>query len=232
VTLRGADLEGFEPGHPAASVRLLLPDPAAATLALPMWNGNEFLRDDGGRPPLRTLTPLRFDPDHLELDVEVVLHDGGTLSDWAASAGAGDPVALSGPGRGHDVDTDARTYVLVGDESAIPAITTLLRAIPDATEIVAIVEVAHPDGRVELPEHPRLSLEWIDADPTEPPGSGLVRSLALLRPDPETVVWAAGEAAAVQRMRGVVADTDVVRSRTVIRGYWKVARAERGGPPS
>src|SRR3954468_11783153 len=71
ITLAGAELEGFDLGLPAASVRLLVP-PVGSTppdaIPLPEWNGNEFLAADGSRPAIRTLTPVRFDPDALELD--------------------------------------------------------------------------------------------------------------------------------------------------------------------
>ncbi|MEL7210715.1 MAG: siderophore-interacting protein, partial [Actinomycetota bacterium] len=59
ITVAGPELAGFDMGLPAASVRLLVP--IEAGLVLPTWNGNEFLYEDGSRPPIRTLTPRRFD---------------------------------------------------------------------------------------------------------------------------------------------------------------------------
>src|SRR5918995_6973349 len=61
VTLGSPDLEGLTVQHPAASVRLLLPLPGARELAIPSWNGNEFLLADGRRPTIRTFTPRRVD---------------------------------------------------------------------------------------------------------------------------------------------------------------------------
>jgi len=55
VTLAGDELAGFTVTEPAASVRLLLPEPGG--LVIPEWNGNEFLFGDGRRPRIRTLTP-------------------------------------------------------------------------------------------------------------------------------------------------------------------------------
>ena len=83
VTLGGPELEGLDPGLPAASVRLLVP--RADALEVPTWNGNEFLLADGSRPPLRTLTPRRWHGERHELDVEIVLHGDGPLSSWAAT---------------------------------------------------------------------------------------------------------------------------------------------------
>ena len=67
--------------QPAASVRLLLPPPGSTDLVMPAWNGNEFLFPDGTRPAIRTLTPLRLDPETHTLDLEIVVHQGGFQKD-------------------------------------------------------------------------------------------------------------------------------------------------------
>src|SRR5262245_46018164 len=61
VVLRGNELSGFTVDEPAASVRILLPPPGSTDLVVPTWNGNEFLRADGTRPTIRTLTPRHVD---------------------------------------------------------------------------------------------------------------------------------------------------------------------------
>jgi len=226
VTLGGAELAGFTVERPAASVRVLLPTAGGADLLVPKWNGNEFLLPDGRRPTIRTLTPWRFEPDALELDVGIVVHGGGVASDWALAAEAGDSAAISGPGRGYTVDGDAPAYLVAGDETAIPAITQVLDALPGAMPAQVRVEVAHPDGRIALPEHPGATVEWCDLPPGAPPGDALgdaVRDMEL--PD-ATRVWAAGEAAAVQRIRRhLFDDRGLPRAQTSVRGYWKHGRA-------
>ena len=130
VTFSGPDLEGLRVTQPASSIRVLLPGPDVPELVLPSWNGNEFLLPDGTRPSIRTFTPRRLDVDALELDVDIVIHDGGLAARWVGSAEPGDPVAISGPGRGYDIDRAATAFVLAGDETAIPAICQLLEALP------------------------------------------------------------------------------------------------------
>jgi NADPH-dependent ferric siderophore reductase len=229
VTLGGAELAGFTVDQPAASVRMLLPSPGGADFVVPSWNGNEFLMPDGRRPTIRTLTPWRVDPDALELDVGIVVHGGGVASDWALSTEPGEPAAISGPGRGYAVDRDAPAYVIAGDETAIPAITQVLDAVPDETSVQVRVEVAHADGRLALPKHPGAKVEWCDLAPEASPGDALgaaVRDVDL----PNGVrVWAAGEAAAVQRIRRHLFDErDLPRAQTSVRGYWKHGRAGDG----
>lgn len=225
VTLAGADLAGFPVTQPASSVRILLPDSGSGALEMPEWNGNEFLRPDGGRPVIRTVTPRRFDTATPALDVEIVLHEGGALSAWASAARAGMPVAVSGPGRGYDVDPSAPGFLIAGDESALPAISQLLEVLPDAPVTVHI-EVAHPDARVDMPAHPQAALHWHDRNTGDTPGHTLTTAVRASSITAGTRVWVAGEAAAVQRIRKHLFDERAVpRADAWVRGYWKQGRA-------
>jgi NADPH-dependent ferric siderophore reductase len=224
VTLTGAELEGFEIGLPAASCRLLVP-PHSGAVALPVWNGNEFLNDNGTRPVIRTLTPLAFAAETLELDVEIVLHGHGPLSTWARTVRPGARTAISGTGRGYDIDLAAGSFVLAGDESALPAITVLLDALPAATDVKVILEVAGDDARVELPARPGTTVQWCTLAADARPGDALVAAVSAATIDPDARVWAAGEAAAVQRIRRhLFEERGLPRSQTVVRGYWKNGR--------
>lgn len=226
VTLRGHELEGLTVEHPAASVRLLLPSPGAHELVLPSWHGNEFLLPDGRRPTIRTFTPRLVDSEPLELDLEIVLHDDGAASEWAEAAGPGDPAAISGPGRGYAIDRDAHAFLLAGDETAIPAISQLLEALPADRSVQVLIEIAHPDARLPLPAHPRATVEWHDLPPGATHGDALVAAVRTADLAPGTRVWAAGEAAAVQRIRRhLFADRGLPRAHATVRGYWKHGRS-------
>lgn len=229
VTLAGPELEGFVVEEPAASVRVLLPPPGERELVLPVWNGNEFRLPDGRRAPIRTLTPRRVDPDALELDVDIVVHGGGAASAWAQAAAPGDEAAVSGPGRGYAVDPAARAYLLAGDETAIPAISQLLEAIPAEASVQVRVEVAEPSGRIELPRHPGAAVEWCDLAEGGTAGDALVAAVRAANIGADTHVWVAGEAAAVQRVRRHLFDErGLPRSQGHVRGYWKWGRSEGG----
>lgn len=232
VTLGGPALDGLPTPGLAASVRLLLPTPGASTITLPTWNGNEFRNADGSRPVLRTLTPRHHRPDRHELDVDVVIHGDTPLATWATTAEPGTPVALSGPGRGYEPDPRATDFLLLGDESALPAIAQLLEHLSPSARVTVLVEVADPSGRLPLPDHPGLHVTWLDRpDPAEP-GGGLVAAAHAATISSDTQVWAAGEAAAVQAIRHhLFGERALPRSRAVVRGYWKTDRDQRR-PPS
>jgi NADPH-dependent ferric siderophore reductase len=226
VTLAGPELDGLVIDQPAASVRLLLPPSGTTELVMPAWNGNEFLLPDGRRPAIRTFTPLRLDTSALTLELEVVVHEGGAASAWAQATKEGDQAAISGPGRGYPIDPEAAGFLLAGDESAIPAIGQLLQALPAAKPVQVRIEVAHPDARVELPDRPDTSVEWYDLPDGAPPGDTLVAAVVAADLPAGTRIWAAGEAAAVQRIRRrLLEERNLPRSETWIRGYWKHGRA-------
>ena len=228
VTLSGPELNGLQPGLPAASLRLLLPAPGATDVVVPTWNGNEFLFEDASRPVIRTLTPLGLNPDSNELDIEIVRHGHGPLSNWADTAQPGDHVAISGMGRGYDIDTVARFFLLAGDESALPAISTLLPALPSEADVQVFVELSDPDASLELPPHNNMALQWCELANAARPGDALVAAVADAVLDPDVRVWAAGEAAAMQRIRRHLFDErHLSRAHSVIRGYWKRERVPR-----
>jgi NADPH-dependent ferric siderophore reductase len=236
VTLAGPGLEGFALTLPAASVRMLLPSPGSSELVVPTWNGNEFLLPDGSRPTIRTLTPRRVDAHALELDVEIVVHGNGAACEWATAAAPGAPVAVSGPGRGYTIEPSAPGFVLAGDETAIPAISQLLEQLPREAPVEVHVEVSRPDARLALPRHPNVTVHWYDLAGGAPPGDTIVDAMRSATIDAGARVWAAGEAAAMQRIRrNLFAERGMARAQAVVRGYWKLGRgggadAERGGP--
>jgi NADPH-dependent ferric siderophore reductase len=196
VTLAGDELAGFTVTEPAASVRVLLPEPAG--LVIPQWNGNEFLLPDGRRPRIRTVTPRYVRAN--ELDVDVVVHDDSPLTEWATH---GTVAAVSGPGRGYEIDPAATDFLLAGDETAGPAISQLLEHLPATVKVRVVIEARDNDC------------------------DDFVAAVAATEIGPDTVVWVAGEAAAVQRVRkDLFEGRGIPRSRATIRGYWKQGRAE------
>jgi NADPH-dependent ferric siderophore reductase len=183
---------------------------------------------DGQRPIIRTLTPRRVDPDLLELDVVVVIHESGMASEWVQSARPGDPAAVSGPARGYTVDTSGSVFLLAGDETAIPAISQLMEHLPLAKRVHVEIEIASPDARVAMPERPGATVNWRDLPSGAAIGESLLSAVAAVPLGPETRVWVAGEAAAVQRIRRhLFEERGLSRAHATVRGYWK--HGQRGG---
>lgn len=225
IVLGGPELDGLDIDEPAASVRLLLPPPGEEGLVMPEWTGNQFELPSGERAPIRTFTPRHLDTGALELTLDIVVHDGGAASDWAAAAAPGDEVAVSGPGRGYEIDPATSELLLGGDETAIPAIGQLLESLPHEVAVPVHIEVADPSARLELPAHPGADVRWHDLPAGAEPGEALIAAVTAVDQMPP-VAWVAGEAASVQKIRKHLFDErGMTRSAATVRGYWKKGRS-------
>jgi len=201
---------------PAASIRVLLPSPGTDELVMPAWQGNEFLLPSGERPVIRTLTPLAADEPGA-VTVAVFLHEGGPAAAWAERVEPGAAAAVSGPGRGWPVDREGSEYLVAGDESALPAMGQVLDALP-ADAPVRVVAQAEPDARLPLARGGAgVEVEWCD---------DVAAAVCALDLSGGARVWAAGEAAAMQRVRKHLFEgLGLARGQTWVRGYWKRGRA-------
>lgn len=226
LTLEGEGLRELTVDRAAASIRLLVPTPGSDELVIPEWDGNEFLLPDGSRPALRTFTPLRLDSEAGRLDLEIVRHPGGAVSEWAETVQTGAPAAISGPGTGYDHPAGAERLIVLADETALPAAIQVAEAAPDGLTVELHVEIIGDDAKRPVELADRHTIVWHVTEPGETPGGRLVdavRSIDHL--DDDTFVWAAGEASAMQSIRTHLFDTlGVRRRRAAVRGYWKPAR--------
>lgn len=233
ITFGGPELDGLIVTEPGSSIRLLIPTIAANELVIPTWRGNEFLLPHDVKPAIRTFTPSMVGASSNQLVLDVVLHGRGAASEWAAGVHIGDPAAVSGPGRGYTVDHTASGYLIGGDESAIPAIRQLLRAVPPSIPTRVLIEVTALDARIDLPHSENTTIAWLTLAPHAPPGNALADALIAAQVAAADRVWVAGEAAAVQRVRKhLFTEVGFPRGNATIRGYWKQGRISDESSPA
>jgi len=135
VTFAGEDLERLPVRGFDQWFRLFLPredgetDFGAVPQRFGMAGYLQYLRTDAStRPPFRNYTVRELRPEVSELDVDFVAHgDDGIAGPWAQRAHPGERIALIDQGRGFDPRDDADAVLLVGDESALPALAGILR---------------------------------------------------------------------------------------------------------
>ena len=221
ITLTGPELQGFEAGDPASCIKLIFPAPDQTEPALPWPRG---LR----ATTVRSYTPLAVRPDALEVDVDFVLHGKGPASTWAAQAQAGQTLLLMGPGPGYKLQAQAPEHLLVGDDSALPALETILACLPPSAHVRVLMEVAHAAEERALRSLAQLEVQWVvrGADSSF---AGRALEAALRQTPPpatQTCVYLAGEATAVRRIRELLTDElGVARSQITGHGYWKLGKA-------
>jgi len=182
------------------------------------------LPEDGDAPPLpadrhddhvrcrpasggweRAFTVRRLDPVLGELEIDVVQHPGGAAADWAARARPGDELLVEPGARATPLPATG-AEVLVGDETALPAIARRLADPPADRTVHAIVEVAGPAEEQPLRLAPGTAIAWVHRG-EEPPGRGdrLLHAVeALPWPAGRVALWLGGEASLVERLRGTL----------------------------
>jgi len=115
--------------------------------------------------------------EHPEMDIDMVLHldpveqpGQGVAARWARDAQVGDPITLLGPNR-HLVGPEyggiefrpgtARTVLLVGDETAVPAVGSILEALPASVTGHALLEVPESGDVQELHTRSGVQVTWL-----------------------------------------------------------------------
>jgi NADPH-dependent ferric siderophore reductase len=185
------------------------------------------------RPAMRSYTVRRHDPATRELDFDFVLHgDVGVASAWASTAQPGDDVIIVGPSPAYLPEDSGAEHLLVGDETALPAIGTMLAELPAAARATAVIEVADAAEEQPLPSSATAAVHWLHRD-GRPAGTpdALVAALDAIGPfDQEVTAWAAGERTVMHAVRAHLLDRsglDRRRVRTTM--YWRHGQAGATG---
>jgi NADPH-dependent ferric siderophore reductase len=222
VTLTGEALAGFGGDGPDRRIKMFFPVPGQdrpavprASTGGPVWPAGE------PRPTIRTYTVRRFDDAAAELDVDFVLHEGhGPAAAWARDVRPGSWVGVSEPGGRYVPDPDADFHLVICDESALPAVATVLAALPPDVPAVAYLEVE--DAEEEQPLPGGAEVHWVRraARPAGVPLTAAVRAATL--PDGRGQAWLSGESACVRDLRRHLLDDRGLDRRAVYAtGYWR-----------
>ncbi|MEU6709488.1 siderophore-interacting protein [Streptomyces wuyuanensis] len=193
-------------------------------LVLPRQNVSSLDWPADGRPVAKDYTPVRFDPEAGEIDFDFVRHEGGVASSWAERVKNGESVWIAGPKMSHSHPEGADWLLVVGDETALPAIGRWLAEMPEGTKARVFVEIGDDSHRQELPTRADADVVWLSRDGAPAGTTDLleqaVRAMEWL---PGTVfAWVAGEAVALKGIRRHLATERLVpREHTHITGYWR-----------
>jgi len=224
VQLGGEELAGFGIEAPTSHVKVFLPGDGPAAPAVPQTGpGGAASSDDAPRPVVRTYTPRRFDEAAGTLELQFVIHGEGPASAWAEQAKPGDRLAVRGPGGRFRLDPAVERWWIAGDESAVPAIATLLEALPPSASAEVHVEAAGPDDEIPLFSPAQATITWHYRRTPQAWGVELDDAARSASIQAGTYVWVACEAAAMRGIRRyLLAERQVPAASLVTRGYWRL----------
>lgn len=114
------------------------------------------------RPRPRRMTVRSWEQERRELTVDIAVHgDVGYAGRWAATAPLGSRLQMRGPAGGYRPDPAADGYLLVGDESALPAIAASAEQVPAGKPVLVVAEVDGRDGEIDLSSPGQLRVRWV-----------------------------------------------------------------------
>jgi NADPH-dependent ferric siderophore reductase len=220
ITLGGPELAGFVSLGTDDHVKLLFPQNAAEQAAL------ETLvlgagKTDQPMPAMRDYTPRRYDLNTLELDIDFVLHGDGPASTWAEQAKPGQFLHIGGP-RGSMVVPDIfDSYLLIGDETALPAIARRLESLAANRRVLAVIEVENGAEQQKLESAAQVNVIWVLR---EGGGNNLLNTVKQLQvPSGNLYAWVATESKVSRQIRRVLLDEHGLNEQFVKAvGYWRL----------
>ena len=159
------------------------------------------------------------------LEADFVLHgDHGPATRWARRAAVGQRLGIAGPRMHWVSDPEAAWSVLVGDETALPAIAATLERLPRGHRALAFIEVDGPEEQQAIEVVCDAQVVWLSRDGA-PAGTGTrlvdaVRAAEL--PPGRGKAWAAGESMAIRDVREHLRDERGLPPEALHAiGYWR-----------
>ncbi|MGP3951942.1 siderophore-interacting protein [Streptomyces sp. 7N604] len=270
ITFGGDDLADFGLDGPDQQVKLYFPKPGQAVPRLPeagtdgdvmRWYEAFSAIPEDERPWMRSYTIRAHHPQHRTIDIDFVLHrdaGGGPATRWAGAAAAGDTLGMFGPSAmfARPIPLGTTDWLLLaGDEAALPAMSTLIEALPEGARAVAWIEVADAAEEQRFETAGELTVHWLHRG-TDPAGQGhthnqslghahsqahrhahgqalveAVRAAEFPSGSGSVFAWLAGEAGTVRALRRHMVNDRGIDKRSIdFTGYWRLKLTQDDAP--
>jgi NADPH-dependent ferric siderophore reductase len=224
VELDGEGLAGFDPaGWTDAYVNAYFP-PADFGYDVPFDVDLVKSLPAEQRPPSRRYTVRAWDAGTGVLTLDFVVHgDTGVAGPWALRAQPGDVLQFNAPSGGYRPNPEADWHLMVGDESALPAIAASLAVVPAGAPVYAFLEVDGPADELDLSTAAALHPTWLHREANPGDGGLLIDALqAFARPAGRVHAFVHGEAVANRELRRyLLTDWALPRADVSVSPYWR-----------
>lgn len=235
VTLTGSQLGAFtsDNGYPQPAfdspgfddaIRLFFPYPGESEPVLPVQKEGRVALPKDRRPLNKVYSVRRWDPAAAELDVDFVNHGVGVAATWAYRTRPGERIHMGGPSVSRGLPEQADWLLVVGDETAVPAIGRLLEELPESARGHVLAEVAEQSHVQSLHAPPGVTVNWLVREGAEAGSTTLLLDAvrALDWPTGRPFAWVAGEQAAVRDIRRhLVEERGLAKEDVEFTGYWR-----------
>ncbi|MDK4701613.1 siderophore-interacting protein [Rhizobium sp. CNPSo 4062] len=209
IRLAGEDLADFVSLAPDDHIKVLVPSA-----------GEEMVRRD--------YTPRQYDAEARTLVIDFAVHEAGPATQWALDASVGDRLEIGGPRGSAVVSTEIENWLLIGDETALPAIGRRIEEARPGARITAIAAVADAREHQVFQTGAQLDMRWAYrplSEATDP--SSLLKILQSIDVASGTFVWIAAEASVTRALRSyLVEERGYPLSWIKASGYWVKGKAD------
>lgn len=185
-----------------------------------------FLDTPAG-PAMRDYTPRAFDRDAGTITMDFAIHEAGPATAWAVEAKVGSTLNIGGPRGSGTVAPIFDWYLLIGDETALPAIGRWFEEAPADQNLTALIAVRDAGEEQDLPSRAKTEARWIHRGADATDAAPFLAALdSFTRPAGRGFIWIAAEAAVAKTLRSHVQEqwdhpiTDLKSS-----GYWYAGMA-------
>jgi NADPH-dependent ferric siderophore reductase len=211
ITL-GGDLHDFVSLGFDDHIKLFFPDGTTSAEGAP----NVVARD---------FTPRRYDPVTQTLQIDFAIHDAGPATQWASSqAKVGESLTIGGPRGSFVIPLAFDWHLLVGDETALPAIGRRLSELPAGTRAVVIAEVEGKSDEIVFSTDADVTVAWTHRNGAAAGAAdGLAKALAAQNfPSGDFYAWVACESLIAKALRQqLLADHHANPKWMRAAGYWR-----------
>jgi len=227
VTLGGDALEGFTSPGFDDHAKLFFPDETTGALTLPAAGPDGPVWPEGRKPTMRDYTPRRFDAATQTLEIDFALHRAGPATRWAEQATIGQRIGVGGPRGSFMVPTDFDWHLLIGDDTALPAISRRLAELPKGARAVVLAEVDSVADHVDMPSAADVDITWVHRDGADAGMPPLLAALHAARlPTGDFHAWIGCESAQAKALRAHLVDECRANPKWVrASGYWRAGTA-------
>lgn len=229
IVFGGTDLQGFVSAAPDDHVKLFFPNHHGEIVPPVLGPDSPSYPPGRDYSPMRDYTPRSHDEARGELTIDFVLHGDGAASSWAAQAEPGQQIGAGGPRGSNLIADDFDAYVLVGDETALPAIGRWLEEMSGSAHVEVLVEIPEAADRQSLHTRPHLNVRWLERNGMASDQSDLLEQALHELPTPigDTFYWIAAGSRRARSMRQWLSDErGVPKDWLKAKGYWKAGTGD------
>lgn len=223
IVLGGDDLEGFISLGFDDHVKLFPPKPGKP-LVLPTVGPDGPVFPEP-RPAARDYTPRSYDAAARRLTIDFVTGHGGPATEWAMTAAPGSVVGVGGPRGSFIVPTAFQNHLLIGDDTALPAIARRLEELPQGVSALAVIEVDDAASILPLASPADLTLIWVERNGRPRAQSdALTQAFASAAADidpSDAYVWIAAESLVAKALRTQAVSLGFNAKTMKAAGYWR-----------